>query len=1718
MHDASPGLTDALRRLCGRHGIATGYHDVWGKLHAVAPASLVALLREAGVALPEEDTADPRRVHEDADAEAERAVWRRALPAVHAFEAGGTSLALSVRLPADVAQLEWHLVEEGGAIHSGTAQTASLQVHERAEPDGVPHAMYRLGIVLALPAGYHRLRLAGQPGETLLVCAPARCHQPPALDNGGRLWGMTVQLYGLRSRRNWGMGDFTDLAAFAARAASEGAAVIGLNPLHALFPHDPQRCSPYSPSSRAQLNVLYLDVEAIPDFRDDAAARECVHSPAFQARLAALRDAPLVDHAGVAAAKQEVLELLYRHFCARRAAKADDPEVQAFDAYRAREGDALHRHALFEALQAHFHRANPDAWGWPAWPEDHRDPDGAAVAAFAHSQAERVGFYEYLQWQAARQLAAVDRQCRDAGMPLGLYLDLAVSVDRGGSDTWRHRACFAPGARVGAPPDEFNPNGQDWGLPPLRPDRLREDHYRIFIEALRANMRSAGAVRIDHVMALMRLFWIPAGGTAHDGAYVHYPVDELLAIVALESQRQRCMVIGEDLGTVPDSLRTALDARGVLSYRLLYFEQRDGGFRPPSNYPRRAVVAVSTHDLATLAGWWSVHDLRTRLELGLYPGVPVFEQQVRDRARERVQLLLAVQQATGQPSSPMLATDVGRDTLDPESVEAVHAFLAETPSSLMVVQLEDALGEREQANMPGTTGEHPNWRRKYALPAEELWSAPLMQRLCRRLARSRPPAKELGEHFPRRHATRVPDATYRLQFHSGFTFDDAVRILPYLARLGISHVYCSPIQRAMPGSMHGYDVVAHDEINPELGGMPAFERFTAALKQQGMGQLLDLVPNHMGITGADNAWWMDVLENGTASLYARHFDIDWQPLDPRLAGKVLLPVLGESYGAILERGELQLQWHGDSGAFAIHYHAHRFPLAPQSFAPVLDRAGLHLGEPEAAAALASIATALRNLPAGRGLTPQAMAERARDKEWLKARLAALAAARRPVAQAIAFAVDEYRRPDQREALHQLLEAQAYRLAWWQVAADEINYRRFFDINGLAALRIERAQVFEATHALALDMAARGWVDGLRIDHPDGLHDPAQYFERLQDGFARRAGTGLRVPDAQGRPARPLYVVAEKIAASHEDVPESWAVHGTTGYRFANVANAVLVDERSAERLRRIWRGFTGVNESFDEVVWKARRDVARGALAADLELLAHALLRIAKDNRHTRDHTLNTLRAVLAAVVASMAVYRTYNTTDAPDPQDVHYVELAVREAGRRLQLPDATVFAFVRDALLGRAPEDSDDGARRRVLRFASRFQQFSAPVAAKGVEDTAFYRYFPLAAANEVGGEPDRLGMSVAAFHEAGADRQRRWPHTMLATSTHDNKRAEDVRLRIDVLSEMPARWRLGLRRWQAMNASLRAAPQAPSAAHEYLFYQTLLGTLEPRTDAAAHAAYVERIVLYMRKAAREGKTGTSWTQPDAEYEQALESFVRAALTLREDNRFLADLRTLAVALNWYGALNGLSLMLIKYGSPGVPDLYQGCELIDHSLVDPDNRRPVDYEARSARLAAFEALPSGREAHAPALARMASAPESGEAKLWFIWRLLGLRRELPRLFRLGSYEPLEVRGARAAHVVAFLRRHEGRTLIVLAARLHATMDREDHGDAEGGEPARRLRLGAAGWGDTRVLLPAWAEGRCFEDRLSGARHTVRLDGLALAQVFQIFPGAALIDVPADA
>ncbi len=961
----------------------------------------------------------------------------------------------------------------------------------------------------------------------------------------------------------------------------------------------------------------------------------------------------------------------------------------------------------------------------------------------------------------------------------------------------------------------------------------------------------------------------------------------------------------------------------------------------------------------------------------------------------------------------------------------------------------------------------------------------------------------------------IPRATYRLQLHRGFAFADAIAVLPYLAALGISHVYASPCFAARPGSTHGYDVVDPNAINPELGGARGFAAFCAALRAHGLRLMLDIVPNHMAVLDADNAWWRDLLEHGRASRYAEYFDIDWEPASAELHDKVLLPVLEEPYGAVLERGELGVAFDSAAGAFELRYRAQRLPLDPREYPRVLDLAQCAVDDAVAAAELAPVMAAFATLPAPRGGEPEVRLARAARASVLKQSLAALCA-RAPavnalVARRLAALNGVVGDASSFDALHALIKVQSWRLAYWRMAGDDINYRRFFDVNALAGLRMERDEVFDAVHVLTLQLVASGDVDALRIDHPDGLADPAAYFARLQRAVrppSDAAAPGPAVDIAQAR-RLPLYVVVEKILAHDEALPRAWPVHGTTGYDFAARVNALFVDATAGRNFDRLYRGFTGMARGFADVARDAKRAVMQRAFGSDVNALATRLTDLAKSDRHTCDFTFNGLRQAIVSVAAHFPVYRTYVTGGEPTADDRRAIEAATAAAIRE-GIADRDACEFVAATLLTSARGDVARADMAR--RFITRFQQFTAPVMAKGVEDTACYVYDRLASLNDVGTDPRVFGLGVRSFHAANAERARHWPHALLTTTTHDSKRAEDVRACLDVLSEIPALWRLAIRRWHRMNLRHKRrvdGVDAPSANDEYLLYQTLLGAWPAQPpDDDAQRAFAGRIRAYMQKAVREAKLHTSWLDPDLAYEAALDDFIDALLTPGADNAFVADFLRLQQPAARTGFCNSLAQTLLKLASPGVPDIYQGGEMRDLSLVDPDNRRPVDFAWRAAALDELAAACPGGKPDAARVAALFADPADGRAKQYLIWRALQLRARTPALFASGRYEALRIAGARAAHACAFARVLADEAVVAIVPRLVYRL---------AGEPGA-LPLGERAWGDTELLLPG-DDGTPWRDVLTGAEivavATPDAPRARLADIFALAPVALLQRAP---
>jgi len=910
----------------------------------------------------------------------------------------------------------------------------------------------------------------------------------------------------------------------------------------------------------------------------------------------------------------------------------------------------------------------------------------------------------------------------------------------------------------------------------------------------------------------------------------------------------------------------------------------------------------------------------------------------------------------------------------------------------------------------------------------------------------------------------IPIATYRVQLTASFDFDAAAAIVPYLKALGVTHLYASPFMKARKGSTHGYDIVDHTRINPELGGDAGFERLSNTLKQHDLGLILDFVPNHVGVHFADNPWWLDVLEWGPASPHAASFDIDWDILPYRARGGVLLPIIGSSYGEALEKGQIELRYDGDEGSFSAWYFEHRLPIAPERYSEILRTVVREAGAEADAAGKRILELASRY----RGLRHPNRSE----APAFKAELKGIAGSTDTIARGIKAYRAGPDRPPQILALHHLLERQHYKLGHWRLASSDINYRRFFDINTLAGLRVEDSGTFEAIHRLVKKLIADGRLQGLRLDHIDGLRDPAQYFQRL-----RRL-----IRNAQGEDAKLFYVVIEKILGEHERLPSFIGVQGTTGYEWLNAITQVLVDGKGLEPLDEIWRQLSNLPPRLAPVLKDAKRRVLETLLTSEFTVLTRLLARIAGGHYSTRDYSADSLRQALELYVLHFPVYRTYLTAAGPTSHDRALILQTIERARADWFAADDGIFEFLRDTLTmdlikpGRPAHSAP-----RVRRFALKVQQFTGPLMAKALEDTAFYRYHRLLALNEVGGDPSAKALSVDAFHEAMEIRAKEWPHGMTATATHDTKRGEDARARLTALAELPGEWASAVARWKILNAPHLVSEgemRAPSATFEYMLYQALLGAwpLGERDDS-----FRDRIQAYALKAAREGKQETSWLNPHAAYEAGLMTFIDRILDRSISAEFLGSLDTLARRLALLGALNSLSQITLKATIPGVPDFYQGTEFWDLSLVDPDNRRPVDFKQRAAALASTEA---------PDWGALAQNWSNGHLKLAWTRRLLKLRTEFAEMFVYGDYEPLRVTGPHRDHAIAFARRRGRDAVITTVAKSFAPF-------SQGGRVWPRADAFDAALDVSGYSVEGFAEADATELRLS--------------ELFRHFPAAVL-------
>lgn len=966
-----------------------------------------------------------------------------------------------------------------------------------------------------------------------------------------------------------------------------------------------------------------------------------------------------------------------------------------------------------------------------------------------------------------------------------------------------------------------------------------------------------------------------------------------------------------------------------------------------------------------------------------------------------------------------------------------------------------------------------------------------------------------------RFSSEVPSATYRLQFNRDFTFRAGVDVVDYLHELGVSHCYASPLFEARPESTHGYDICSFEKLNPRLGTAAEFETLVQRLHQNRMGLLLDMVPNHMAADSC-NPWWVDVLENGQSSSYARWFDIEWEAAEEGLHHQVLLPILEEHYARVLEAGKLKISF--EAGRFSLRYHDRRLPLSPASRAPlVAELIEASAQNPQTRPFSRQLQHLLERLQQawtikdGEALSPL--------QDELERFIAKASPLQALLTAQLARLNGEPGNPASFAQLQSLLQTQNYRLAYWKTGSDLINYRRFFDVAELVSLRMELPEVFEATHHLLLELVSEGKVNGLRIDHPDGLWDPREYLERLKESCVsvRKPELVLTVDSrareetskAEDKENGSPYIVVEKILSRDEQLPPDWPTAGTTGYDFLNLVNGLFVNRAHRSEFDTLYTEATGSRVSFESVVGNSKKQVLSTSFSSELTALARLLRTLAASNRYGQDFSFRELRQALFEIMAAFPVYRTYisETTEVVPEDQEHYIRHAI--AGARTAKPglDPAVLEFIEKLLLLSPPGDLPDADRPDWRRFVMKWQQLTGPVTAKGVEDTAFYNFNRLISLNEVGGDPDRFGTEVLEFHAHNEQKAALWPHSLLATATHDTKRGEDARARIDVLSEIPEEWSRAVAQWQVLNQDKKSLVHGEPTPHrndEYLLYQTLVGAWPAGLCGHRELSLLAtRLTEYLRKAVREAKAHTSWIAPVDEYEEATLSFAERLLENHPENSFLRQFRDFQPRIAFFGKLNSLSQTLLKMTAPGVPDFYQGAELWDFSLVDPDNRRPVDYALRRHLLEDLKQQLSEPRLDMPGfLKRLLRTSDTGQIKLYLIWRTLQFRLRHRELFQNGSYVRLEGHGSQANHLCAFARSLGESAIVVIAPRLVAGLT----------QGAERLPLGKELWLDTSLDLSATGLGRSFRNVLTDESLFAQGSGtLEVSKALSRFPVALL-------
>jgi (1->4)-alpha-D-glucan 1-alpha-D-glucosylmutase len=1557
-----------IKKLASLYGIIPEYIDMAGKLNKITYNECVEFLKIIGFQSDQIDNL------EESIYQIEFEKWNQWIPPVLVIKQPELPV-IQLRLSKKELgkPFEWVLIEENGNVHRDwfTTQNLSMSIYRVFKKRGTFY-QFALPLPVNPGMGYHTLKIINEAGKEVsmkLIVTPEKCYIPPAMKDISRINGPRLDLY---NKDNFLNADYRYIRSIINNISIERATTVAIGAINTNSLNHDEKFVSYLPSNRFMFNVVFLNLEDIMDYLEDRSIQLSLLLNEFYEKGRQFSKGEDVEFSELYKLKLKILKKLYYSFREYHI-NVNSPRSKEFQFYLSQKGDILRNLSLFEALQEYFYNEFEEYKTWHEWPEAYQNPDSEVVKSFLHNNIELVQFYEFLQWQADIQLGEAGKASYRNGLNIGLFSTLPFNVDPEGSATWLNQDYFAFGARYMIEKPEEN-DTPVYSVPML-PHKLIENAYEYFINYIRPNMNHVGAIEIDNIIGLEYLHWFTSEDFTDKGFFVKYPLEDLLGIIALESHRQRCMIISDDYTRLSPRIKQIIMRYGIVTRS--------------------------------------------------------------------------------------------------------------------VVELKDVVNEEEARNLFGKVRPDIDIDRGVVDPA-----------VC-----------YLEDTFK----TRIPLATYRFQFNQDFTFRDAMHLVPYLKKLGVTHCYASPLLCSRENSTHGYDIINHNAFNPSLGSIDDFYQFVDELHRHDMGLIVDIVPNHMGVN-KENAWWMDVLENGPSSEYATYFDIDWNPLKAELFGKVLIPVLGDHYGNILASGQLKFKFSQETGKITLYYYEHEFPINPSSYPVILDYRSEVLATRIGSSSTdyleyQSIITEFKNLPRQTETDPERIKERIREKDIAFKRLASLCQHNYRVGEFIIENLYDFQAkpndPVSHRRLHNLLEEQAYRLAYWRVSSDEINYRRFFDINELAGLAVNNPAVFTGTHKFILDLVKQGKIDGLRIDHPDGLYDPAQYFYRLQDEAARK----LRVPfDPEagallGKDTLPIYVVVEKILAPFERLPEIWAVHGSVGYEFLNSVCNLFVDKDNEKKFTRIYHRFIGAPVNFQELVVACKKLIMNRSLTGELNVLSNYINKISESYFKTRDYTLNSLRDALIEVIAHFPVYRTYITSQYKSNKDVDYIKWAVGAAEKQSLTTDPSIFDFIEKVLLVEFEEDTESEEYQQILRFAMKFQQYTGPLMAKGLEDTSFYRYNRLIALNEVGGEPIHFGLYPNDFHTHNKSRQDYTPFNMLSTSTHDTKRSEDVRARLCVLSEIPDIWQKKVNRWSHLNKMKKTTVEEqvyPDKNDEYLFYQTLVGIWPSHTvDETELKTLIERLEGYMIKATREAKNHTSWVNVNSQYEEALCSFIRRVLTAPEKHPFWKDFLPFQQEIALRGYLNSVSQALVKFTVPGVPDIYQGNEIIDLSLVDPDNRRPVDYQYRREALDNLWPLieyRSENQEHQPEIfSEMLLPMHNDNFKLFVTTVCLNFRREHSSLFNYGVYYSLNVIGELAENLVSYCRKLDNEAIMVVIPRLMYRFVSSE----------TPWPIGEDIWGETAIEIPEVFEDFEWHNVFTDDKITNVSDKILVARVFNLLPVA---------